>query len=125
MDTRLTKCFYKISEAAEIIGVPQSTLRFWETEFREIQPRRSAGKQRYYSPADIETLQIIQYLLHVKGMKIDAVKEQMKTNKKNISKRLTLLNKLEKVREDLEVLLHSLNLRGQKLGIDDTKILSD
>lgn len=119
MDTRLTKSYYKIREVAEYLDVPQSTLRFWEKEFPEVQPRRSSGNQRFYTPSDIETLQIIQYMLHVKGMKVEAVKEQMKHNKKNVSKKLTILNKLTKVRGDLELLLQSLNLRKEKAGIQE------
>ena len=115
MDTRITKSFYKMREAAEIIGVPQSTLRYWEKEFPELKPRRTASNQRLYSPADLEMLQIIHFLLHVKGMKIDAAQAQVKHNRKNVSNKVKIIDKLTKVREDLEVLLHSLNLREQKL----------
>ena len=115
IDTRLTKSYYKMREAAEIIGVPQSTLRYWEKEFSDLKPRRSASNQRTYSPADLEMLQIIHYLLHIKGMKIEAAKEQMRVNKNNISKKLKVVEKLKAVREDLEILLHSLNLREQKI----------
>lgn len=116
MDPRLTKSYYKMREASEIIGVPQSTLRYWEKEFPELQPRRSASNQRYYTPSDLEILQIIHYLLHVKGMKIESAKEQMKHNKKNVSKKLKIIDKLKTVREDLNTLLHALNLREQKLS---------
>ena len=37
----LTKKYYKIKDAAELIGVSQTTLRFWESEFPEVQPYRS------------------------------------------------------------------------------------
>ena len=114
MDTRLTRSYYKMREAEEIIGVPQSTLRYWEKEFPELKPRRSASNQRTYSPADLEMLQIIHYLLHIKGLKIEAAKEQLRINRKNISKKLKIVDKLKEVREDLELLLHSLNLREQK-----------
>ena len=103
-------------EAAEIIGVPQSTLRYWEKEFPEINPRRSAANQRYYSPQDLEILQIIHFLLHIKGMKVDAAKEQVKHNKKNISRKLEVLEKLNEMKGDLEILLQSLNLREQKIS---------
>lgn len=115
MDKRLTKSYYKIKEASEIIGVPQSTLRFWEKEFPEIKPRRSGGNQRYYHPSDLEILQIIYYLLYTKGLKIEAAKEQLRHNKNNISKKLKVVEKLKHIREDLELLLHSLNLREQNM----------
>lgn len=121
METRFTKSHYKISETADIIGVPQSTLRYWEKEFSELQPRRSSGNQRYYTPSDIELLQIISYLLHVKGMKIEGVKEQIRHNRKNISKRIEVISKLQEVRADLEIFLHSLNVREQKLIFGDTR----
>ena len=119
MDTRLTKSYYKIKEVVEIIGIPASTLRYWEKEFPEITPRRSEGNQRYYSPADIEVLNIINYLLNTKGMKIKAAKEYLHSNRLNISKRVKIIEKLKTVREDLNVLLQSLNLRGQKLGLPE------
>lgn len=119
MDNRLTKRYYKIKEAAEIVGVPQPTLRYWEKEFPEIQPRRSETNRRCYTPSDLETIRIIHYLLHVKGMKIEKAKEQLKHNRKNISQKLDVIRELKEVREDLEVLLHSLSLRGQKLGLDN------
>lgn len=117
MDTRLTKSYYKIREVAEMLNVPQSTLRFWEKEFPEVCPRRSAGNQRYFTPGDVELLQIIHFLLHTKGMKMDAAKEYLKHNKSNISKKMEIVAKLKEVREDLAVLLNSLNLRGNKIGI--------
>ena len=61
----LDKDYYKIKDVAELIGVPQSTLRYWEKEFPECSPRRSATNIRYYTPADIETLRIIHFLLKV------------------------------------------------------------
>ena len=114
----LSKKYYKIKEVSEIIGVPQTTLRFWEKEFDEIQPRRSEHNQRYFTPEDIETIRIIKFLIKDKGMKIGSVKEYLKHNKKNISRRLEIVDKLTRVREDLRGMLHSLNLRAKVFGIE-------
>lgn len=113
MNTRITKRYYKIREVAEIIGVPQSTLRFWENEFPELNPRRSAHNQRTYTPEDIELLQIIHFLLYTKGYKMEAAKEYLLHNKKNVSKKIKIIEKLESAKAELELLLHSLNLRNQ------------
>lgn len=118
MDTHNTKSYYKIKEVSEIIGVPQSTLRFWEKEFPELNPRRSAHNRRYYSPDDLELLQIIYFLLYTKGLKADAAKEYIRHNRKNISKKLQIIEKLEGVKADLNLILKSLTVRGEKLGID-------
>ncbi|MDE7380898.1 MAG: MerR family transcriptional regulator, partial [Muribaculaceae bacterium] len=53
------KKYYKIKDVAEFVGVNPSTLRFWEKEFPEINPMRTASGIRYYTPQDIETLKII------------------------------------------------------------------
>ena len=66
----LSKQYYKIKEVAEILDVPQSTLRFWEKEFPMIKPIRSSHNIRYYRPQDIELLRIIHYLINDKGLKI-------------------------------------------------------
>lgn len=108
---QLEKQYYKIKDVAELIGVPQSTLRYWEKEFPTCAPRRSASNIRYYTPADIETLRIIHFLVKVKGLKIDAAKEQLRVNRENVSRRMEVIARLEKVRGELEQLRKALNIR--------------
>ncbi len=107
----LDKKYYKIKDVADFVGVTQSTLRFWEKEFPEISPMRSPKGIRYYTPKDIETLRIIYFLLREKGMKIEAAKYQISVNRKNLSKRLEIIENLENIRDDLQNLLASLNKR--------------
>lgn len=105
------KKYYKIGDVAEFIGVPETTIRYWEREFPEISPMRAGRRIRYYTPADIETLRIIHFLLKVKGLRIDAAKTQMQINRKNISKKLKVLDELQDIRSELEVMLKSLAKR--------------
>ena len=107
----LDKDYYKIKDVAELIGVPQSTLRCWEKEFPECSPRRSATNIRYYTPADIETLRIIHFLLKVRGLKLDAAKEQLRVNRHNVSRRMEVIDRLAQVREELVNLRKALNIR--------------
>ena len=109
----LNKQYYKIREVAEILGVPQSTLRFWEKEFPQIKPPRSSHNIRYYRPQDIEQLRIIQYLIKDKGLKIDAAKEQLRSNRHNVSRRVEVIERLKTVRDELANLLVALG--GRKL----------
>ena len=60
----------EIGEAADIIGVPQHVLRFWETRFPQLQPLKRAGNRRYYNPADMALLETIRSLLHDRGLTI-------------------------------------------------------
>ena len=109
----LSKQYYKIKEVAEILDVPQSTLRFWEKEFPMIKPIRSSHNIRYYRPQDIELLRIIHYLIKYKGLKIEAAREQLRSNKHNVSRRVEIIDRLKSVRSELANLLVALG--GRKL----------
>ena len=68
------RAFRTIGEAADIIGVPQHVLRFWETRFPQLQPLKRAGNRRYYNPADMALLETIRSLLHDRGLTIRGAK---------------------------------------------------
>ena len=59
---KLDKKFYKIRDVAEMLGLAQSTLRYWEQEFPQLRPRRNDGGTRFYTPDDIELLRIISFM---------------------------------------------------------------
>ncbi len=108
------KKYYKIRDVAEVLGVNTSTLRYWEQEFPEIKVTRSATNIRYYRPEDIELLKIIHYLLKVKGLKMEAAKEQLKMNRKNMSNRVKVLETLTATRNDLEGILKALSKKKER-----------
>lgn len=64
-----------ISEAAELVDVPQHVLRFWETKFSQIKPLKRNGGRRFYRPVDIEVLQQIKFLLYKQGYTIKGAKK--------------------------------------------------
>lgn len=107
----LDKKYYRIRDVSELIGVPQSTLRYWEREFPMCRPRRSSTNIRYYTPEDIEKLRIVHYLLKVKGLKLEAAKEQMRVNSGNMARNVKAIAQLTEVRDTLEGLLKSLTKR--------------
>ncbi len=69
-----------ISEASEILGVPQHVLRFWETRFSQVRPVKRAGGRRYYRPEDIALLSRIRALLHDEGYSIRGVQRLFRTH---------------------------------------------
>lgn len=107
----LDKQYYKIRDVAELLGVNTSTLRYWESEFPEITPRRSRTNQRYYRPEDIKTIRMIHYLVKVKGLRIEAAKEEIASNRKNISRRLEVIELLTNTRNELKEMLNALGKR--------------
>lgn len=59
-----------ISEASELLDIPQHVLRFWETKFSQIKPLKRNGGRRFYRPQDLEILQQIKHLLYAQGYTI-------------------------------------------------------
>ena len=63
-------------------GEPSThTIRFWEKEFKQLQPFILSGKRRYYDKINIELLRRIKYLLKDQGMTIKGVKKLLDNNK--------------------------------------------
>ena len=65
---------YRISDAAEMLGLKAYVLRYWETEFSQLQPVRTGKGQRRYTEADMAMLGRIRYLLHDQGMTIEGAR---------------------------------------------------
>lgn len=114
MNDDLSKKYYKIRDVAELLGIPTSTIRFWETEFPELSPRRSKTNIRYYSPSDIELLRKINYLVRVRGLRLEAAREQLNTNRRNVSRRMECIEKLKSVLADLESMKSALVKRRDR-----------
>lgn len=71
------KLYFKIGEVSNLLGIPAYVLRFWETEFKRIKPKRTASGQRLYRRNDVELLQEIQHLLHKKRFTIPGAKRYL------------------------------------------------
>lgn len=105
----LDKKYYKIREVAEIIGLPLSTLRFWETRFTIIKPRRNDKGTRFYTPSDIEHLRMVAYLVKEKGLHLEAAEEQIRSNRSGVSRKAKAVERLREVRATLASMLASLD----------------
>lgn len=104
----LDKKFYKIGEVAEILNIPASTLRFWEKKFTLIKPRRNGGGTRFYTPADVEKISMIYFLVKEKGLRIEAAEEQLRNNSSGVTRRYEAVATLRRVRDRLQQILESL-----------------
>ena len=75
------KLYYSISEVAEITGVKAHVLRYWESEFPSLHPKKTrAGSRRYREP-DIANVLTIKDLLYVKGFKIAGARKALREDK--------------------------------------------
>ena len=72
------KLYYRIGEVTEITGLAAYVLRFWESEFSAIRPRRTESGQRLYRKKDIETILQIKHLLYEKKFTIEGARNHLK-----------------------------------------------
>ncbi len=72
------KIYYSISEASEFTGVEPHVLRYWETKFSKLNPKRVGGNQRKYTRNDLELLYEIVHLLHFEGYTLDGAERKLK-----------------------------------------------
>ena len=91
-----------IKEVAEMIGVNESTLRYWEKEFTFIKPKVTANKVRQYTEKDIEQIKVIYSLIKVKGFKIAAARKYLQQNRSGADKSSEVLDTLISVRDQLK-----------------------
>ncbi len=96
------KQFYAISEVAEMFGINETTLRFWEKEFPQITPQKGSGKVRRYTKADIEEVRLVHSLVKVRGLKIAAAREALKKNKSGMAQSVEVIDRLKAVRDELK-----------------------
>jgi DNA-binding transcriptional MerR regulator len=73
------KFYFKVGEVSQIAGIPAYVLRFWESEFKEIQPKRTDSGQRLYRKKDIEKILTIKHLLYEKRFTIQGAKQALKS----------------------------------------------
>ena len=72
------KLFFKIGEVADIVGVKPHALRYWETEFPALRPKKTRGAHRQYSRRDVELAMLIRQLLHDDGYTIPGARKRIR-----------------------------------------------
>lgn len=71
------KMYFKVGEVSALVGVPAYVLRFWETEFSRIQPKRTPAGQRLYRRKDVELLLEIKHLLYERKFTIPGARQRL------------------------------------------------
>jgi DNA-binding transcriptional MerR regulator len=73
-----TKMYYSITEVAKLAGLKAHILRYWETEFSILHPKKNRAGNRAYRSKDIEIVRLIKQLLYTEGYTIEGAKRQIK-----------------------------------------------
>jgi DNA-binding transcriptional MerR regulator len=92
-----TKQYYSIGEVATMFRENQSLIRYWETEFDILQPRKNKKGDRFFRPVDIKNLVLIYDLLRRRKFTIEGAKDFLKRNKKAEDK-FAMIQSLEKIK---------------------------
>jgi len=106
------KLYYSISEVSDLVGVKAHVLRYWETQFKTIRPRKGRGGARMYRKRDVEVLFDIKQLLYDQRFTIEGAKRKLLDDRAAEKDQLGLpFAKLDReeairgLRDDLEELL--------------------
>lgn len=96
-DILFKKQYYSIGEVAVMFRENQSLIRYWETEFDILQPRKNRKGDRFFRPIDIKNLVMIYDLLRRRKFTIEGAKDYLKKNKK-AEEKFAAIQSLQKIK---------------------------
>jgi DNA-binding transcriptional MerR regulator len=99
-DILYTKQYYGIGEVAGMFQVNASLLRYWESEFDILKPRKNKKGDRFFRPDDIKNLQLIHHLLRERKYTIEGAKDFLKNSKKS-ARQFEAIESLKKIKSFL------------------------
>lgn len=82
------KLFFRIGEVSTMLGVEPYVLRYWETEFPSLSPKKSGTGHRLYRRKDVELLLRIKHLLYEKRFTIDGARQFLHEEAKSAHKEI-------------------------------------
>ncbi len=103
-----SKVFYKIGEVSAITKLPAYVLRFWESEFSFLKPKKSRGGQRLYITRDIETVLEIKRMLYEEGYTIEGVRRFWARRGRRSTKEERPQDLAKRLKGNLQAILHIL-----------------
>jgi len=98
------KLYFKVGEVSAIVEVPAYVLRFWEAEFKKINPKRSSTGQRLYRKNDIELILKIKHLLYEKKFTIQGARQHLKMRPAEKTEKIekSSITTLDEIRKELK-----------------------
>jgi len=109
------KLFFKIGEIADIAGIEQHVLRYWEEEIESLKPKKNKSGQRLYQKKDLELILEIKQLLYADKFTLAGARKKLKQNKKKEVQldiafdREDFIEWKEEIRQELKSILSTLD----------------
>jgi DNA-binding transcriptional MerR regulator len=100
-ENKAEKLFYSIGEVAKIFNVKTSLIRFWESEFDIIKPKKNKKGNRLFSPKDVENFHLIYHLVKERGFTLQGAKDKLKENKEDTINKVEIVARLKEIRRFL------------------------
>lgn len=100
-EKEIEKLYYSIGEVAEQFNVAPSLIRFWETEFDILQPKKNRKGNRQFTKEDIEQIRVIYHLVKEKGFTLSGAKEMLKNDAMAIKDKMEMIDTLRNIRNFL------------------------
>jgi DNA-binding transcriptional MerR regulator len=91
------KQYYSIGTVATMFRENQSLIRYWETEFDILQPKKNGKGDRFFRPVDIKNLVLIYDLLRRRKFTIEGAKDYLKKNKR-AEEKFAMIQSLQKIK---------------------------
>ena len=100
-EKEIEKIYYSIGEVAEQFNVAPSLIRFWESEFDLIQPKKNRKGNRQFTKEDIENVRTIYHLVKQKGFTLQGAKEMLRNDTQAVRDKMEMYESLKKIRQFL------------------------
>ena len=98
---KIEKLYYSIGEVAQMFDVNTSLIRYWETEFSILKPKKNAKGDRMFRQKDMENLKLIFHLVKERGYTLEGAKKTMKEGGANLEKNYEVIESLSRIRNFL------------------------
>jgi DNA-binding transcriptional MerR regulator len=100
-EKEIEKLYYSIGEVAEIFNVAPSLIRFWESEFEIIKPKKNRKGNRQFTKEDIDNVRTIYHLVKEKGFTLQGAKEMLRNDTDSVKDKMDMITSLKRVRSFL------------------------
>jgi DNA-binding transcriptional MerR regulator len=100
-EKEIEKKYFSIGEVASLFKVAPSLIRFWESEFELLSPKKNKKGNRQFTREDIDNLTVIFHLVKEKGYTLQGAKEALKNTRVKPIDKVEVIKSLEKVKEFL------------------------
>ena len=97
-EKKIQKVYYSIGEVATMFDVATSLIRFWESEFDILKPKKNRKGNRQFTIEDIENVRLIYHLVKEKGFTLHGAKDMLKNDSNAVKSKMEMIESLKRVK---------------------------